>query len=313
MHPKALEGRLMKAVGQANRDFELIEPNDRILVALSGGKDSYGMLWLLQKLRAQAPFDFELVLYHLDQGQPGHDTSPIEAHMVASGLPYEVEYQDTYTRVVQLTQPGKIYCSLCSRFRRAILYKAAIKHNCNKIALGHHRDDLIETLLLNILFAGQIKGMPVKLTSDKKTHQVIRPLAYVPEEELIALSEQEKFHIVPCRLCGSQLKQRHYVKNLLKDLQAHSPHIKGNILNALGNVLPSHLLDKKLLNQGMAQDSQAFDDALTIGSMPTAPSANPAEDEDAAAAQEDASDMLVRLGAATAKTRQNVGAAASAP
>jgi len=298
MHPKALESRLMKAMGQATRDFDLIEPNDRILVALSGGKDSYGMLYLLQKMRAQVPFPFELVLYHLDQGQPGHDTSPIEAHMKATGLPYEVAYQDTYTRVVQLTQPGKIYCSLCSRFRRAILYKAAIKHNCNKVALGHHRDDLIETLLLNILFAGQIKGMPVKLTSERKTHQVIRPLAYVPEEELIALSEQQGFPIVPCRLCGSQLKQRAYVKNLLNQLQEHSPHIKGNILHALSNVLPSHLLDKRLLTD-MAVDAKTFDDALTIGSVPAAPA--PQGQDDAADEMDDAAEdqaaPLVRLGA----------------
>jgi len=278
----------MKAMGQANRDFDLVEPNDRILVALSGGKDSYGMLYLLQKMRAQVPYPFELVLYHLDQGQPGHDTSPIEAHMKATGLPYEVAYQDTYTRVVELTQPGKIYCSLCSRFRRAILYKAAIKHNCNKVALGHHRDDLIETLLLNILFAGQIKAMPVKLTSERKTHQVIRPLAYVPEEELIALSEQQGFPIVPCRLCGSQLKQRAYIKNLLKELQEHSPHIKGNILHALGNVLPSHLLDKRLLTD-VGVDAKDFDDALTIGSVPAAPA--PVADDEAAPAP------LVHLGA----------------
>jgi tRNA 2-thiocytidine biosynthesis protein TtcA len=295
MHPKALESRLMKAMGQANRDFDLIEPNDRILVALSGGKDSYGMLHLLQKMRAQAPYPFELVLYHLDQGQPGHDTSPIEAHMQATGLPYEVAYQDTYTRVVQLTQPGKIYCSLCSRFRRAILYKAAIKHNCNKVALGHHRDDLIETLLLNILFAGQIKGMPVKLTSERKTHQVIRPLAYVPEEELVALSQQQAFPIVPCRLCGSQLKQRAYVKNLLNQLQEHSPHIKGNILHALSNVLPSHLLDKRLLTD-MAVDAKTFDDALTLGSVPVGPAAEP--DDEAPQAPADPAAPLVRLGAA---------------
>lgn len=277
IHPKTLESRLMKAVIQANRDFELIGEGDRILVALSGGKDSYGMLWALQKLRAQMPYKFDLVLYHLDQGQPGHDTSPIEAHMVASGLPYEVEYQDTYTRVVELTQPGKIFCSLCSRFRRAILYKAAVKHGCNKVALGHHRDDLIETLMLNVLFAGSIKAMPVKLQSEKGTHQVIRPLAYVQESELIALSEQQGFHIVPCRLCGSQLKQRHFVKNLLGELEQHSPHIKGNILHALSNVVPSHLLDKKLLAAAVAPP-EAFEDALTIGGTEVTPRV-PAQDE----------------------------------
>lgn len=274
MHPRVLQSRLMKAVNAANRDFSLVGPKDRILVALSGGKDSYGMLWALDKVRAQSNFPVDLVLYHLDQGQPGHDTSPIEAHMKASGYPYEVEYQDTYTRVVKLTEPGKIYCSLCSRFRRAILYKAAIRHNCNKVALGHHRDDLIETLLLNIFYAGQIKAMPAKLTSQRGIHEVIRPLAYAHEADLIALAAQENFHIVPCRLCGSQLKERAFVKELLTDLNKRSPHIKGNILAALGNVLPSHLLDTKLM---AAVDAETFDEALTLGNIPPAVTAPAAE------------------------------------
>lgn len=246
MHERRLESRILKAINQANREFSLIGEGDRILVAVSGGKDSYGLLWALQKLQASAEFQFELVAYHLDQGQPGHDTSPIEAHIKTLGLPYEIEYQDTYTRVVEKTEPGKIYCSLCSRFRRAILYKAAIRHNCNKVALGHHRDDLIETLLLNILFSGQIKSMPARLRSDAGSHEVIRPLCYVPETEMVELAQVHGFPIVPCKLCGSQEAQRKFVKNLLNDLSQRSPHIKGNILAALGNVLPSHLLDKEL-------------------------------------------------------------------
>lgn len=264
MHPKALEQRILKAVNQANREFSLIGEGDRILVALSGGKDSYGMLWALQKMKAAVPFDFDIVAYHLDQGQPGHDVAPIENHMKATGVPYEVEYQDTYTRVVEKTQPGKIYCSLCSRFRRAILYKAAIRQNCNKVALGHHRDDLIETLMLNILFSGQIKSMPARLVSDAGTHEVIRPLCYVPEEDMVALSELHAFPVVPCRLCGSQEAQRKFVKDLLKQLSERSPHIKGNLLSALGNVAPSHLLDKSL--NPLFQGGGNFDDALRLDS-----------------------------------------------
>ena len=266
-HPKALESRLQKGVLQGVRAFDMIAPGDKILVALSGGKDSYGMMWALMRLQRSSPIPFELFGYHLDQGQPGHDASPIEAHVKSLGVPYEFEYQDTYTRVVEKTEPGKIYCSLCSRFRRAILYKAAVRHGCNKIALGHHRDDLIETLLLNIFFAGQIKAMPARLKSDAGTHEIIRPLCYVPEEELIALAKLHAFPIVPCQLCGSQQKERAYVKKLLAELSARSPHVKGNLLNALGNVLPSHLLDRSL-NPMFAGNAQDFDEAATVGSTP---------------------------------------------
>jgi tRNA 2-thiocytidine biosynthesis protein TtcA len=262
MHPKALEQRILKAVNQANREFSLIGEGDRILVALSGGKDSYGMLWALKRLKASASFNFDIVAYHLDQGQPGHDVTPIEDHMKATGVPYEVEYQDTYTRVVEKTEPGKIYCSLCSRFRRAILYKAAIRQNCNKVALGHHRDDLIETLMLNILFSGQIKSMPARLVSDAGTHEVIRPLCYVPEEELVALAQLHEYPIVPCKLCGSQEAQRKFVKNLLTQLNERSPHIKGNLMSALGNVAPSHLLDKSL--NPLFNGGGSLDDALRL-------------------------------------------------
>jgi len=246
MHHKRLESRILKATNQAIRDFSLVKPGDRILMAMSGGKDSYGMLWAFQQIQAAAPFDFELVAYHLDQGQPGHDTAPIETHLKSTGLPYEIEFQDTYTRVVEKTEPGKIYCSLCSRFRRAILYKAATRHGCNKVALGHHRDDLIETLILNIFFAGQIKSMPPRLKSKEGTHELIRPLCYVPEEELLELSNIMHFPVVPCKLCGSIEAQRVFVKNLLKDLSKTQPHLKGNILHAIGNIVPSHMMDKTL-------------------------------------------------------------------
>ena len=245
MHPKRLEGRILKAVHRANRDFLTVQPDDRILVAVSGGKDSFAMLWVLQKLRAAHPFRVELVAFHLDQAQPGHDPTPIREHFEAIGVEYEIERQDTYSRVVEKTLPGKVYCSLCSRFRRAILYKAATRHGCNKVALGHHREDLIETLMLNILYAGQIKSMPPRLRSDDGQHEIIRPLCYVHEADLIELARHKSFPVVPCKLCGSQEKERKFVKDLLAELENRSPHIKGNLLAALGQVHPSHLLDKR--------------------------------------------------------------------
>ncbi len=248
MHPKRLEQRILKAVHRACKDFALLKPNDKILVALSGGKDSYALAWALKKIQSAAPFKIELVAYHLDQGQPGHNTHPIEDHMKTLGIPHEVEYQDTYTRVVEKTEPGKIYCSLCSRFRRAILYKAAVRHGCNKVALGHHADDLAETVILNMFFAGQIKTMPPRLKSEDGAQELIRPLAYVPESELIELSDNFKFPVVPCKLCGSQEKQRKAVKSLLTEMDAKYPEmrIKQSILASLGNVRPSHLLDREL-------------------------------------------------------------------
>jgi tRNA 2-thiocytidine biosynthesis protein TtcA len=230
---------------RANRDFLTVQPNDRILVAVSGGKDSFAMLWVLGKLKAALPFSVELFAFHLDQAQPGHDPTPIRDHFEEVGVEYEIEKQDTYSRVVEKTLPGKVYCSLCSRFRRAILYKAATRHGCNKVALGHHREDLIETLMLNILYSGQIKSMPPRLRSDDGKHEIIRPLCYVHEADLIEFAQQQEFPVVPCKLCGSQEKERKFVKDLLADLEKHSPHIKGNLLAALGQVHPTHLLDKR--------------------------------------------------------------------
>jgi tRNA 2-thiocytidine biosynthesis protein TtcA len=246
MQPRRLEGRIFKAVNRANRDFGLIGEGDRILLAMSGGKDSFGLYWALRKLQAAAAYDFDLVLYHLNQGQPGHDTGPIEAFMRNTALPFEIEFQDTYSRVVELVEPGRIYCSLCSRFRRAIIYKAATRHACNKVALGHHRDDLVETVLMSMFYNGQIKSMPPKLISDDGKHQVIRPLAYVPEAELQQLARQQEFPIQPCRVCGSQQAERHFVKTLLKDLAKHERRISNNILASLGRVVTTHLMDSRL-------------------------------------------------------------------
>ncbi len=244
MHPRKLESRILQAVNLANRDYGLIKGGDRILVAMSGGKDSYGLLWALLKLRAAAPDKFEVFPFHLDQGQPGHDTTPIKRYLDELGMPYEIEYQDTYTRVVAMTEPGHVYCAWCSRFRRAILYKAARRNGCNKVALGHHRDDLIETFLLNAFFSGQLKSMPPRLVSDDGSEEVIRPLAYVSENELVELAQHKQFPIMPCQLCGSQDKERKAVKRLLEELTVKYPRIRTSMLAALGNVRKTHLLDK---------------------------------------------------------------------
>ncbi|MDP7038297.1 MAG: tRNA 2-thiocytidine(32) synthetase TtcA [Myxococcota bacterium] len=246
MQPKQLESRILREINRANREFELIGEGDRILVALSGGKDSYVMLWALQALQAKAVFNFEIVGYHLDQGQPGHDVSPLEKHFESLSIPHEIEYQDTYTRVVEKTEEGKIFCSLCSRFRRAILYKAALRHGCNKVALGHHRDDIIETLLLNLFYSGQIKGMPARLLADNGQLEVIRPLAFVAESHIASLAAHLKFTIMPCNLCGSLESQRQNVKKLLATMEKDNIHLKGNLMSALANVRVSHLLDKNL-------------------------------------------------------------------
>lgn len=245
LRPRALEQRILQSVGRANRDFGLIAPGDRILVAVSGGKDSLALLWVLRRMRAASNNRFDLVAFHLDQGQPGHDTSKLEPYLAATGVPYEIERQDTYSRVISITEPGKTYCSLCSRFRRAILYRAATRHGCNKVALGHHREDLIETLLLSIFFSGQIKSMPAKLRADDGQHEIIRPLCYVPEAQTRMLAQLHEMPVMPCGLCGSQETERKFIKELLEKLGEHTPHIKGNLLAALGQVHVRHLLDPR--------------------------------------------------------------------
>ena len=268
MRQRGLESKILKLMSTANKDFNMITEGDRILVALSGGKDSYGLMWGLMQMKAKAPIHFDLVAFHLDQGQPNYDGHPMERFMARireeRGIEGEIEYQDTYSRVVEKTKAGKSYCSLCSRFRRAIMYKAATRHGCNKVALGHHRDDLIETLLLNVLYAGSIKSMPPRLRSDAGTHEIIRPLAYVPESDMAMLADYHQYEIMPCNLCGSQVSQRKEVKSLLATLEKANPHVKGNILNALGNIEPSQLMDPRL-NPLYAQ--AAGPDELSAGSL----------------------------------------------
>jgi tRNA 2-thiocytidine biosynthesis protein TtcA len=242
-----LERRLLRDTARAIEDFALVEPGDRILVAVSGGKDSYALLHLLSRLRERAPIHFDLVAVNLDQGHPGFPAHVLEAHFKAVGVPYRMLREDTISIVRRVVPEGGTYCSACSRLRRGILYNAAVEMGCNKIALGHHRDDLIETLLMSALYSGRLKTMPVRLRSDDGRNVVIRPLAYAAEEDIAAFATAMRFPVVPCGLCGSQPNlMRKRVKALLADLSAENAAVKGNLMSALSRVVPSHLLDREL-------------------------------------------------------------------
>ncbi|MEQ1501056.1 MAG: tRNA 2-thiocytidine(32) synthetase TtcA [Myxococcota bacterium] len=242
-----LEKHLHDAVARASRDFGLIEPNDRVMCALSGGKDSYAMIWLLREIRRRSPFPFELVAVNLDQGHPGFPQHVIADWCRDEGFEHHMLHRDTYKVVLEKIPEGKTYCSLCSRLRRGILYDAAVELRCTKLALGHHRDDVIETLMLNLMFSGQMKAMPPKLISDDGRNTVIRPLVYCEEPELAQLAVERRFPVVPCDLCGSQDNlHRKQIKRLLTEWNDRNPKVKANIFAALGNVRPSHLLDRGL-------------------------------------------------------------------
>lgn len=243
-----LERRLLRAASEAIRDFDLVADGDSILVAVSGGKDSYALLHVLMRLRERAPVSFDLVAVNLDQGQPGYPAEVVEGHLRSVGVPYRMLRRDTYSVVKRIVPEGKTTCPVCSRLRRGILYNAAAEMGCNKIALGHHRDDLVETLLLSALYSGALKSMPPLLRSDDGRNIVIRPLCYAAEEDIAAFATAMGFPIVPCDLCGSQPNlRRRRVKEILAQLSAEHPAVKGNLLNALGKVVPSHLLDRGLL------------------------------------------------------------------
>lgn len=242
-----LERALSRDVGRAIADFGLVSDGDLVMVAMSGGKDSYGLLHALAALRKRAPIRFDLIAVHLDQGQPGHDPAPLEKWLEERGIPLKIVREDTYSVVLQKVREGKTYCSMCSRLRRGILYTTARQMGCTKIALGHHRDDAIETLLLNLLYSGQLKAMPPKLVSDDGTNVVIRPLVYCAESDLARLAVAMGFPILPCNLCGSQPDlERQFVKHLLSDLEVRHPSVRASMLTALTNVRPTHLLDRDL-------------------------------------------------------------------
>jgi tRNA 2-thiocytidine biosynthesis protein TtcA len=240
-----LERRLLRDVGRAVGDYRLVEDGDRILVAMSGGKDSYAMCVLLRQLQARAPISFELIAVHLDQGQPGYDGTPLARWLADEGVPHKLLHEDTYSIVTDKIPEGKTYCSLCSRLRRGVLYRAAAELGCNKIALGHHRDDALETLLLNLFFGGKLAAMPPRLTSDDGRFIVIRPLAYAAESDLAAFAAERQFPILPCLLCGSQENaQRKQMKALLAEMEQKHPTLRQTMLAAMGNVNLSHLYDR---------------------------------------------------------------------
>ena len=242
-----LEKRLCRQVGQAIMDYHMIEEGDRVMVCVSGGKDSYAMLDLLLKMQQRAPISFELIAVNLDQKQPGFPDHILPAYLEQLGVPFHIETQDTYSIVKKVIPEGKTMCSLCSRLRRGILYRVADELKVTKIALGHHRDDMLQTFFLNMFFGGKLKGMPPKLVSDDGDHIVIRPLANVTEKDLIRWAEHRAFPIIPCTLCGSQENlQRKQIGNMLRDWEKQYPGRIESMFTALQNVVPSHLMDKEL-------------------------------------------------------------------
>ena len=244
-----LKGRLEHMVGQAIADFNMIEDGDSVMVCLSGGKDSYTLLNILLALRKRAPVDFRIVAMNLDQKQPGFPAGVLPDYLKRLGIEYHIETQDTYSIVKQKIPEGKTTCSLCSRLRRGIIYRVASKLGANKIALGHHRDDMVETLFLNMFFGGKLKAMPPKLVTDKGDHIVIRPLAYCPEKDIARYARGMKFPIIPCNLCGSQENlQRQNIKEMLARWEHEYPGRTQTIFTAMQNAVPSHLLDAELFN-----------------------------------------------------------------
>jgi tRNA 2-thiocytidine biosynthesis protein TtcA len=244
-----LAKRIRRQVGQAIADFCLIEEGDRVMVCLSGGKDSYGLLDVLMSLRKKSPVKFELIAVNLDQKQPGFPARVLPEYLGSLGVPFRIVEQDTYSIVKRVIPEGKTMCSLCSRLRRGILYRVAGELSATKIALGHHRDDVLATFFLNLFHAGTLKAMPAKLVSDDGRHVVIRPLAYVAEDDLAAYAEAKAFPIIPCTLCGSQENlQRKVVGRMLKDWEKTEPGRIQSILRALTDVRPSQLLDRKLFD-----------------------------------------------------------------
>ena len=244
---RKLSKRLHRQVGQAVVDFNMIEEGDKVMVCVSGGKDSYALLDILIGLRARAPIHFDLVAVNLDQKQPGFPEDVLPAYLKRLGVPFHIENQDTYSIVKRVIPEGKTMCSLCSRLRRGILYRVAGELGATKIALGHHRDDMLQTLFMNMFFAAKLKGMPPKLVSDDGRNIVIRPLAYVDEIDLERWAVHRSFPIIPCTLCGSQQNlQRVQTKQMLRDWDRRFPGRVENMFRAMANVVPSHLMDRNL-------------------------------------------------------------------
>ena len=265
---RKLEKRLVRQVSQAIADFGLIEAGDKVMVCVSGGKDSYGLLDILIKLQARGAVPFELIAVNLDQKQPGFPAHVLPQYLAGVGVPFHIETQDTYSVVKAHVPAGKTMCSLCSRMRRGVLYRLADEFKATKIALGHHRDDMLQTFFLNMFFGGKLKGMPPKVQSDRGDHLIIRPLAYVAESDLTRWAEIRNFPIIPCTLCGSQENlQRKQIGQMLRDWQQLYPGRIENMAVALRNLVPSHFMDprqfdfKGLVPNGVqdADGDKAFD------------------------------------------------------
>jgi tRNA 2-thiocytidine biosynthesis protein TtcA len=270
-----LEKRLRRLAGQAIADYAMIGAGDRVMVCLSGGKDSYGLLDVLMRLRAVAPIEFELVAVNLDQCHPGFPEHVLPEYLRALDIPFHIEVQDTHSIVKRVIPEGRTMCSLCSRLRRGVLYRVARELGATRIALGHHRDDILETFFLNLFFGGRLKAMPPKLVSDDGNHVVVRPLAYVRERDLARYAEVRQFPVIPCDLCGSQeTLQRKQVKAMLRTWEKRHPGRVATIFRSLANATPSHLLDRALFDfAGLAATGvpdaagdRAFDsDAFSAG------------------------------------------------
>ena len=272
-----LKKRLRRQVGQAIADFALIGDGDRVMVCLSGGKDSYGLLDILLSLKDRAPLSFEVIAVNLDQKQPGFPADVLPAYLAQRGVAFRIVEQDTYSVVKRLIPEGETMCSLCSRLRRGVLYRVASELGATKIALGHHRDDILATFFLNLFFGAKLRTMPPKLVSDDGKHVVIRPLAYVRERDLARYAEALAFPIIPCNLCGSQEHlQRRQVSEMLREWEKRYPGRVETIFRALANVVPTHLLDRTLNDfvairasgSPVADGDVAFDDDPCIDASP---------------------------------------------